>query len=102
MTATVEADARTGLHAALIKAVGEANVFTGEGIDDRYKVDLLQMSRCEPAFLVRPANTAEVAAVMRAANEYNIPVTPLGGRTGLVGGGMTDGIQISLERMSAI
>ena len=39
MTATVEADARTGLHAALIKAVGEANVFTGEGIDDRYKVD---------------------------------------------------------------
>ncbi len=102
MTATVEAAAATGLQAALIKAVGEANVFTGEAIDDRYKIDLLQMSRCEPAFLVRPANTAEVAAVMRAANEYNTPVTPLGGRTGLVGGGMTDGIQISLERMSAI
>ena len=67
MTATVEADARTGLHAALVEAVGDANVFTGAGIEDRYKIDLLQMSRCEPAFLVRPASTAEVSAVMRAA-----------------------------------
>src|SRR5215470_4470279 len=100
MTATVETTAGIGLHAALIEAVGEANLFAGEGIDPRYKIDLLQMSRCEPQFLVRPATTAEVAAVMKAANLYNTPVTPLGGRTGLVGGGMTDGILISLERMS--
>ena len=52
---------------------------------------------------VSPGDTAEVAAVMALCNGAGIPVTPQGGNTGLVGGGVPDGgIVLSLGRLNHI
>ncbi|WP_108483596.1 FAD-binding oxidoreductase [Oceaniglobus ichthyenteri] len=55
---------------------------------------------------VRPANTEQVAQVIRFAAQHRIGVVPWGGGTGLVGGQvMPDGappILLSLEKMDAI
>lgn len=54
--------------------------------------------------LVKPSKTEEVSLVLKVANERRIPVFPVGGRTGLVGGCIPTepGIIISLERMKNI
>jgi FAD/FMN-containing dehydrogenase len=56
-----------------------------------------------PLAVVRPASTAQVAAVLRLASDAGVPVVPWGGRTGLVDGCVADGaIALSLDRMAAI
>ena len=53
--------------------------------------------------VVSPADTAQVSAVMTLCNKAGIPVTPQGGNTGLVGGGVPDGgIVLSLARLNRI
>ncbi len=56
--------------------------------------------------LVAPANTDEVALIVRACNAARVALVPYGGGTGLVGGQvMEDGpapVILSLERMAAI
>ncbi|WP_420566655.1 FAD-binding oxidoreductase [Thalassovita sp.] len=58
------------------------------------------------AIVAAPSTTAEVATILRMANEARIGVVPYGGGTGLVGGQvMPDGalpILLSLERMARI
>jgi FAD/FMN-containing dehydrogenase len=57
--------------------------------------------RC--AVVVRPANTAEVAAVVRICAEARIPIVPQGGNTGLVGGAVpAGGIVIAADRLNRI
>ena len=57
----------------------------------------------ETPLLALPANTEETAAVVAICAEYGLPITPQGGNTGLVGGGVPQGeILISMERMRAI
>lgn len=63
--------------------------------------------RPEPAeqlILVKPASTEEVSKILMVANKYVVPVFPVGGRTGLVGGCIPTmpGILLSLERMNRI
>ncbi|MBK9540465.1 MAG: FAD-binding protein [Flavobacteriales bacterium] len=57
-----------------------------------------------PDVVVRPRNTAEVAATVRLCAEHEVPVTPIGGRTGLSGGALCvhGGVGLSLDRMNAI
>ncbi len=56
--------------------------------------------------VVRPANTAEVAAIVKLCAETKTPIVPQGGNTGLVGGGIPDNrgnaIIVSLRRMNRI
>jgi FAD/FMN-containing dehydrogenase len=57
----------------------------------------------KPLAVVRPASTAEVAAVLRLCNDAGMPITPWGGKTGLVHGGNADNaVALSLERMNKI
>mgnify|MGYP006273152677 CR=1 FL=1 len=62
--------------------------------------------RGRAALVVRPASTAEVAAVARRAAAARVGLTPYAGGTGLVGGQvMAEGpppLLLSLERMTAI
>jgi FAD/FMN-containing dehydrogenase len=85
-------------------AIGTAHVFCGAEIDERYCVDILHKYRSRPSCVVRPADTAQVAAIVRLAARDAVPITSLGGRTGVVGGGVSrDGaIILSLERMNRI
>jgi FAD/FMN-containing dehydrogenase len=94
----------TDIHAQLTKAVGDANLFAGNAIEERYRTDLGGILRAEPGFVVRPCNVQEVAAILRAANAEGIAVTTQGGRTGTVKGAVPDkgAIVLSLERMRAI
>ncbi|MEH7828300.1 FAD-binding oxidoreductase [Gemmobacter denitrificans] len=56
-----------------------------------------------PCAVARPADTAQVSAVVQACARHGVPVVPVGGRTGLVGGAMTTGgLMLSLERLNRI
>ncbi len=68
-----------------------------------YGTDALK--RGHPAdVVVFPANTAEVAAVVRLCAEHRLPMVPRGGGTGYTGGAVPTrgGVVISLERMNRI
>ncbi|MBC7132069.1 MAG: FAD-binding oxidoreductase [Roseovarius sp.] len=56
--------------------------------------------------IVAPADTEEVAVVLRACAAARVPVVPYGGGTGLVGGQIAPGgpvpVILSLERMRAV
>src|SRR5881392_800786 len=57
-----------------------------------------------PDVVVRPADTAGVAAVLAVAHARGVPVVPMGARTGLSGGAVPrgGGIALSLERLASI
>lgn len=57
-----------------------------------------------PLALVRPADTTQVAEVMRWATSYRIPVVPRGAGSGLTGAAnaVAEGIVLSLERMDRV
>ncbi|SDL66639.1 FAD/FMN-containing dehydrogenase [Franzmannia pantelleriensis] len=83
--------------------VGDTHVLTGEAVTAR-AVDWMTGAPCQAAAIVRPADTAELAAVMRACHAAHQPVVTHGGLTGLVHGAEagSDELVISLERMTAI
>ena len=82
--------------------IGPANVLTGPDLA-RYTHDWSGHYHPNPIAVARPANTAEVAATILTAAKHNTPIIPVSGRTGLVGGHMTDGgLMLSLERLNKI
>jgi FAD/FMN-containing dehydrogenase len=92
------------LAAELAAIVGEGQVFTGEAIGERYRLDVSRRYASKPAALVRPGSTDEVAGVIRLAAARGLPVTVVGGQTGTVGGAvpLDGGLALSLERMNRI
>jgi FAD/FMN-containing dehydrogenase len=88
----------------LVAILGKENFFEQGAIDNRYRQGMSRKYVGEPAYVARPGNTAEVSAILRAANDARIPVTALGGGTGVVGGGtaLPGGLVLSLERMRQI
>jgi len=81
--------------------VGEKNVLTGADCAP-YATDISGLRSATPVAVVRPATTAEVSAIVKLANAQNVPVIPVGGRTGLCGGGIGEALIVSFERMNAI
>jgi len=57
-----------------------------------------------PDVVVHPENTEQVAALLRAADEYRVPVVPRGSATGLAGGALPvhGSICLNLARMNRI
>ncbi len=55
-----------------------------------------------PEVIVKPDSTEKISQVMKLANEKKIPVTPIGGKTGLTGGMIPvyGGIGLLLERLN--
>src|SRR5690348_6218093 len=72
---------------ALAGVVGEAHVLTGEATLG-YATDWTGRFRGHAAVVVRPRDTAEVAAVLALCTDAGLAVVPQGGNTGLVGGGV--------------
>ncbi len=86
----------------LTSALGAAHVLTGDDLA-KYRHEWTQHYPSNPCAVARPANTAEVAEVLRIAARHNVPVVPVSGLTGLVGGAYTDGgLMISVERLNRI
>ena len=93
-------DAAQGLLDRLRQRLGPDHVLRpGEADLSAWTVDWRKRYRGHPLALVRPADAAEVAAVMRACAAVGVAVVPQGGNTGLVGGGVPDasGTQILLN-----
>jgi glycolate oxidase len=85
--------------------VGPAHVLTGDAIPDDYTRDeALGAAPVRPAAVVKPASTAEVAALLRAADARRVPVTARGAGTGLAGACIprADGLLVSFERMDRV
>jgi FAD/FMN-containing dehydrogenase len=88
---------------AIAAVVGDNNVLTGDDVSSRPA----NWGRPEPGqakAIIRPATTAEVAAVMRICSDAGQKVVPYGGNTGLVQGAAasSDEIIVTTERMNAI
>lgn len=91
------------LLAQLRTIVGDANVVSGETIRKR-PTTWETHQPCHARALLRPADTGEVAAILRACNSARQSVVPYGGLTNLVQGCATrpEDIVLSFERMNAI
>jgi FAD/FMN-containing dehydrogenase len=78
-------------------------VLTGDAAAG-YAVDWTGRFRGHAAAVLRPAGTAEVAAVLALCREAGVPVVPQGGNTGLVGGGvpMHGEVVLSLARLDRL
>jgi FAD/FMN-containing dehydrogenase len=93
---------RTDLIDALRGLLGPSQVLTGADMA-RYATDWMGKYHGAPFAVARPGTTDEVASCVRLAAAAGVPVVPIGGNTGLVGGTMTKGgLMISLERMNRI
>lgn len=88
----------------LIELCGKDNVFVGEDINEDYSHDELGGIEKYPDVLVNVQSTEEVSKIMKYAYENNIPVTPRGQGTGLVGAAVAihGGIMLNLSQMNKI
>ena len=99
-------DIRATLLARLSAAVGSTQVLTDPADLAPYLTDWRGRYHGRAAAVVRPANTAEVAAVVAACAEAGAPIVPQGGNTGQCGGATPDergtAVVVSLQRMNRI
>lgn len=90
----------------LREIVGASNVLTSELDRSGYDQDITGKFQGQSLAVVRPKTTSEVAQVVKTARKFSKKIVPLGGNTGLSGGGYpgTDGnsIILSTERMNAV
>ncbi|MGC4039678.1 MAG: FAD-linked oxidase C-terminal domain-containing protein [Flavobacterium sp.] len=84
--------------------VGESHVFTDIETRNHYGHDETEDYVFPPHVVVKPANPNEISEVIKVANDYKIPTTPIGARTGLSGGALSiyEGIGLSMERLDKI
>lgn len=88
----------------LANVIGEAYVYTDIETRNHYGHDETEDYVFPPSVVLKPANAKEISEILKLANEYKIPVTPIGARTGLSGGALSiyEGIGLSMERLNKI
>jgi FAD/FMN-containing dehydrogenase len=100
------ASASSELRSALLNIVGDKGCLFDPSDTADYCVDWRKLRQGSTPAVVRPANTAEVAAVVRLCAEKRIPLVPQGGNTNMVAGATpsVDGpeIVLLLSRMNKI
>lgn len=87
-------------------AIGPAGVLDDPAAIEPYVTDFWRQYRGRSPLVLRPASTAEVAALVTLAARARVPLVPQSGNTGLVRGGIPDEsgrqVVLSLERMTRI
>jgi FAD/FMN-containing dehydrogenase len=97
------------MNAALLHAlqacVGADQVLC-DGDLSAYELDWRKRFHGRALAVVRPADTAQVAAALRTCAAHGVSVVPQGGNTGLVGGGVPDAsgtqVLLSLTRLNRV
>ncbi|MBC7642813.1 MAG: FAD-binding protein [Flavobacterium sp.] len=89
---------------SLENILGKEYVFTDQETRDHYGHDETEDFVFPPAVVVKPADSKDISEILKLANFYKIPVTAIGGRTGLSGGALCihKGIGLSTERLNKI
>lgn len=89
----------------LREALGASQVLV-EGDLSAYEMDWRRRFPGRALAVVRPGNTAEVAAVVRLCATHGVSLVPQGGNTGLVGGSTPDAsgtqVLLSLARLNKV
>ncbi|MGA0601040.1 FAD-binding oxidoreductase [Caulobacter sp. KR2-114] len=89
------------LLARLERAVGKDAVVAGEEAARAGAGSWGRMGA--PAAVLKPTSVQAVSEALKICHQYSIPVTPWGGRTGLVAGAWADhDVALSLERMNKV
>jgi FAD/FMN-containing dehydrogenase len=91
----------------LSQTLGPAGCLRAEADVAPYAVDWRGVYRGEPAAVLRPTSTAEVAAALRDCAALGLAVVPVGGRTSLCGAAVPlaqgpASVVLSLERMNRL
>ncbi|MCO6050501.1 FAD-binding oxidoreductase [Mesorhizobium sp. RP14(2022)] len=97
----------------LATIVGERHVLTASDRIAGYLIDVRKAYEGQALCIVEPADTLEVSAVVALCSDHDVAITPIGGNTGLVGGGAVrskkvadgnerPGIGLSLRRLDRI
>lgn len=88
----------------LQEIVGPSFLFLDEETRNYYGHDETEDYVFPPSVVLKPASAEEISAILKLANEYKIPVTPIGGKTGLSGGALSihQGIGLTMERFNKI
>ena len=84
--------------------VGDKYAITDPQLQAPYVVEMRDLFTGHTPLVLRPGSVAEVAAILKLANETVTPVVPQGGNTGLVGGQtpINNEIVLSLNRLDRI
>jgi glycolate oxidase len=88
---------------ALREALGERDVLDDTPALEAYAADALGRGHA-PDVVVRPADTAQVAAVARLCQQHRVPLVVRGAGTGYTGGAVPThgGVVLSVERLNRI
>lgn len=84
--------------------VGKQYVFIDETSLEKYSKDETEDLSYLPEVVLKPGDAKEISQIMLHCNTENLPVTPIGGRTGLSGGALPlfGGVALSMERFDKI
>jgi FAD/FMN-containing dehydrogenase len=96
-----EADRADALVRDLAGVVGDRHVLTDPALTAPFETDWTRRWSGRARCVVRPRDTAEVAAVVRVCDAHDAAIVPQGGNTGLVGGSVPAGgeVIVSLLRL---
>jgi FAD/FMN-containing dehydrogenase len=85
----------------LAAVVGRSQVVTDPALTAPYETDWTRRWSGRARCVVRPRDTAEVAAIVRVCADHGVAIVPQGGNTGLVGGSVPAGgeVVLSLTRL---
>lgn len=88
----------------LVEIVGPRHLLTDDDERAPFEVDWTGRFRGRSPAVVRPADTAQVAAVLAACRRFGIAIVPQGGNTGLVGGSvpLSGEVVLSLRRLDRV
>jgi len=94
----------TALLDDLRAAVGAGHVLLDRDVVSSYEHDWTGRFSGSAGCVVRPADTAQVVAVVQACGRAGVPLVVQGGNTGLVGGSVPAGgeVVVSLRRLTAL
>ncbi|BCW91040.1 putative FAD-linked oxidoreductase [Alphaproteobacteria bacterium SO-S41] len=94
------------LLARFAAVTGPANAFTADADTAPYVHEWRDRWTGRAALVLRPADTAELAAIVKLAAAHRVALVPQGGNTGLVGGQIPDmtgdQVVVSLTRLNRI